>query len=182
MTARLEAAAPLDPNLVGLAAIDTTGRLWATSLTDKSSIGADELDQVQIGDVLTEGRPVVGAPRRGSTSGVPIVPIGVPVHGQDGQVIGVLQGTLSLTRLSARIRDVIIGESGYASLIAGDGTILTHPDPSRVLTVATGANEAVQLALQGQEVAMETPTANGQRVFAAAAPVGGVGGAGADPV
>jgi signal transduction histidine kinase/DNA-binding response OmpR family regulator/HAMP domain-containing protein len=168
---RLEAAAPLDSDLVGVGLFDGRGIARATSFADKSALGIDVSDQRHVREILASGQPAVGDPRVGLLARVPLVPIGVPVLAPDGRTVGILQGSLSLARLSQLIASVHIGREGYASLLNRQGTILTHPNSDRILTQATGTNDAVVRAREGESVAVETVNSTGVRYFAAAIPI-----------
>lgn len=171
MDRRLEAMGPADPNLTAIVVIDTRPRVRAISLTEKSLLDRDYSDQLHVQIVLGQGTPGIGNPRRGLITGLPIVPIGVPIRASDGQLIGVLQGSLSLQKLTMQLGSIELGQSGAVTLFSADGTILAHPEKSRILTPASGENASVAEALAGTELASSTRNEAGSPVFAAAVPV-----------
>src|SRR5207248_3881701 len=125
---RLEAVAPNDPELTGLVFIDPQGRVRALSLPAKAEgIGQDLSPQQQIRDTLADGRPAIGDPRVGTTTGQPLVPFTQPVRAPDGRLIGVLQAGLSLARLSEQLGAVRVGQHGYVSVSTRERVILAHP-------------------------------------------------------
>ncbi|HEV8612697.1 MAG TPA: ATP-binding protein, partial [Gemmatimonadales bacterium] len=101
--------------------------------------------------------------------------LGVPVRSLDGEIIGVLQGSLSLAGLSQYLQTVPIGSQGYLELLAGDGTTIAHPDRSRLLQKAGIPDGAASLAATGQSASLEVRNADGDAIFAAAAPVADLG-------
>ncbi|VFQ42943.1 methyl-accepting chemotaxis protein [Desulfoluna butyratoxydans] len=63
-------------------------------------------------------------------NGLTVVGLVAPVTGPDGRRTGVVGIDVSLSRLTDMIHGIRIGESGFAILVQGDGTILANPhDP-----------------------------------------------------
>lgn len=60
------------------------------------------------------------------STGKPSINIAVPVM-VNGQLTGVLSGTLGLDRVNTLIKSVKFGESGYGFLVEDSGLILAHP-------------------------------------------------------
>jgi signal transduction histidine kinase len=172
--ARLEDTNGVDPDIITISLIDQQGRVRATSLRDKSGVGGDASQQSQFQVALRDGQPSFGDARIGSLTGEPIVPVAVPLRGPDRRTVAVLQGTLSLRRLSDRLAGTKIGTAGYASLLDSRGIILTHPDKSRILLRTAEAPE-VQQALSGNRAALATTDRAGDAVFAAAVPAPDIG-------
>src|SRR5207237_5341872 len=122
-----------EPDFTAMAVFNSQARMRGISLTDKRLIDRDYSDQNQVAIPLQHDIPGVGMPRPGLVTGRPIVPLGVPVHGTDGRIVGALQGSLSLDELTAQIQRVRLGERGSVALINADGTILVHVDEERIL-------------------------------------------------
>src|SRR5581483_9405385 len=99
------------------------------------------------------------------------VPIAVPIRGSSGQTEGVLQASLSLTRLANTAAGVRLG-GGRASIVEEGGTILLDADSRRVLGVAD-PDDVLSRARAGEEVAGQTADKAGVRYFSAAVPLRG---------
>lgn len=174
LSPRLAAIAPTDPDLLVLAVLDRGGAVWASSGTG-GAIGQSLMGEQHVQDALIRGAPGLGPPRLSLVNRIPVAPLAVPIRAGDGKIIGALAAPLSLERLSAEMNAVRIGNRGYANLVWRDGTILTHPDPERLLTPASPTDETLARALRGQASSLETVDPTLGAVFAATAPVPAVG-------
>lgn len=85
--------------------------------------------------------------------------------------------TLSLSNLWKDIEKTRLGKSGYAFLVDSDGTLIAHPDISRILKKENvRASPIVEDALQAVSVgASEYTLSNGNRIVGAYAPVPAMG-------
>ena len=92
-------------------------------------------DREYFRQAMTTGRTAVSKPLLGRVSRAPIVVIAAPVRSVDGQSIGVLAGSVALR--STRLFSNLAGTAGVGSprvlVMDGDGVLLAHPDPARVL-------------------------------------------------
>jgi hypothetical protein len=174
MTAYLEAAAPGDNDLTSISALDTQGRVWAISLPSRAGIGIQMSARPHVQRALRGLVPPPGPPMKG-TSGHPIVGITAPIRGPDGQVVGALAGALSLYRLSEQLSSVRVGEEGFINLFAQDGTVLTHPEKTRILQPVWHQNDNILRALAFGESVMETRNYRGVAIFSAAVPIARLG-------
>ena len=57
-----------------------------------------------------------------------IVTISRPVYSREGQLLGVVSGDISVSKIFAIVRERKIGEEGYSFIIDSKGYILAHPD------------------------------------------------------
>jgi signal transduction histidine kinase/CheY-like chemotaxis protein/HAMP domain-containing protein len=171
LTLGLQAVAPSEPELAGLRVVDTDGRIIATSLEGTAGIGRLFTTEHQVRVPLDLGVPGVGVPTLGQSSQLPVVPIGVPIWGAEGRVIGVLVGPLSLDRLSDRLGDIRIGQAGFVSMFAADGTVLTHPDSRLILQPRRQESWVTEAALRGQPSAGRSENAYGVPMLSVAVPI-----------
>ena len=108
---------------------DASGAIIADSMD-----GALRTKGVNVGDrayfkgARQEGYPVIGPPIKSRASGKSVVAIAVPLTVGDGQFAGVICSVLKLDALSTKLTTVKIGETGYAYVISGDGTVIAHPN------------------------------------------------------
>ena len=65
-------------------------------------------------------------------SGEKIVVMATPIINKDNKVIGVIGNAIRLNYFKNKIANVKIQNQGYAYIVDGEGTIVAHPDASRV--------------------------------------------------
>ncbi|MBJ6723906.1 PAS domain S-box protein [Geomesophilobacter sediminis] len=93
--------------------------------------------------------------------GHPIVMFTAPILGRHGTVVGVLAGSMDLLKLNflGKLASMKIGTGGYLYVVDRHGTLLIHPDRTRILTqVPTGTNYLLDRACAGFEGSGETVT------------------------
>lgn len=75
-------------------------------------------------------------PFLGSFTGKMIMSVGKPVHNytQEDSLVGVMVMDIPLDGLSDIVNDIAIGESGYTFVTDASGTIIIHPDESKINT------------------------------------------------
>lgn len=79
---------------------------------------------------------VVSDPFRSALSNRPVVSVTQPVIDRHGKIIGILLGGIDLLRPSFadQIDALRAGEAGYLFIVAGDGTVVHHPNKALLLT------------------------------------------------
>ncbi|MFZ7103714.1 MAG: methyl-accepting chemotaxis protein [Peptococcaceae bacterium] len=79
-----------------------------------------------------------------------IIVIAIPVKNGD-DTVGVVGASLDLTVLSKYMREVKLGEDGYAFIVEGNGKIIAHPDNQKVFEMEdVSALLPVQNVMQGE--------------------------------
>ncbi|QGG46770.1 methyl-accepting chemotaxis protein [Heliorestis convoluta] len=63
----------------------------------------------------------------------PVIMVAAPIYGEFQEIVGVLIARLAGTSLSHIITDISFGESGYAYMINGEGTMVAHRNEQLVL-------------------------------------------------
>ncbi|WP_192034823.1 diguanylate cyclase [Halomonas sp. YLGW01] len=149
-----------------LALVSDEGRIIASYPRLESLHNLDVSDRDYYRDVRALGEPYVGEPIKSRVNGRPLVVVSVPITNAEGDYAGQVVGTVSVESSSFfdSLRRIRIGDDGFASLFSAEGTVLSHPDRSRVMTtIGTGVNDdAVSLALLGWEGADEGIMAGGE--------------------
>lgn len=79
------------------------------------------------------GETVVSQPVVSKSTNEAIVVIAAPVRSQSGQVIGLMAGTITLTRLTTLVNQVEFGAGGYALMTDSTGLVVAHPEQEMVL-------------------------------------------------
>lgn len=133
---------------LGLALHRIDGTLWvrsegASPHWDEAAVAQAARDTAQAG--ATQAVPLADA-QRGT-----LILLTVPVAGPDGAPVGVLSGLLRLNSPSyaGGLAEVPVGRTGYLFLVDARRTLLMHPDPARVMTMAAqpGQNRGLDRAL-----------------------------------
>ena len=75
----------------------------------------------------SKGQVWVSDPAVSVTTGNLSILVGVPVK-VNGQIVGVLHGTVSLDGLTKKVLAVKVGQTGYALVAQGDGLVIIHPN------------------------------------------------------
>lgn len=166
---RLGLLAAGNPELRSLAAADAQGRLAALireSLAPellRSQVGESVADRDYFTVALQERRSYVSEVLRGRLPGnEPIVALSAPILGADGQVLGVLQGTMELDLLDRRLESslqrfphaLVVDGSGqvvFASAALGRarGSRLQGLDPDAMSELADSETGMLELELEG---------------------------------
>ncbi len=108
-----------DPDLLG---VDISGTQSFTRAISGANVVSDPLFMDDI-----------KGSKAGGGSGNMIIIIASPVKTSDG-VAGVLFGTVDGGKFAERFVDPItVGQSGYAYMVDGEGTIIAHPDHTQIL-------------------------------------------------
>lgn len=136
-----------------------------------SSIG----DRDYFSDAMTQNKTIISDVIVSKTTGKPAVVIAVPVHDASGNPIGILGGTLDLTKIEGFRSEIVMGETGYAFITDTLGAVLAHPDTLMVEERTDISDmEIVQKALALEHGTMIYDY-NGDRVFGSYAAVPSTG-------
>lgn len=81
----------------------------------------------------------------------PVVAIAQPLH-NNGEITGVLIGTIVFDTLTKSVAEVKIGEQGYAYMIDHSALIVNHPDQDKILKENLDGNSNQQLNALVQEM------------------------------
>ncbi|MGL4791189.1 MAG: cache domain-containing protein, partial [Anaerotignaceae bacterium] len=103
------------------------------------------------------GENVISMPVISKTQGYAILPLSVPIHNNQGELMGVLMGGYNMEELNSFISPSFDGE-GYAKIISSDGTIISMPEGSDApLMVASSTDNNVFTGLESaQFIAYDT--------------------------
>lgn len=146
---------------VGVFATATDGVSRAFVPYAAERIGVDYSDRDYIVAALSEDRSVVGRPVIGKTAGAPVVVLAMPIHDEQGHVIGALAGSinLALPNFLDHISESRFGKTGgYLLVSPKQRIIVTATDKKRILErlPAPGASAQIDRLLDGQEGSVVT--------------------------
>src|SRR5262249_48970615 len=118
---------PIYSEFENLIVIDPSGNVVARAVETGPATSLADRDWFQ--KPAATGQPYLGLPTMGRNTGRPLVPYGVPVY-NDGRLVAVLGGTISLARLTDALAFANQKEETPVSLIdlRGSGVVLSHPD------------------------------------------------------
>ncbi len=125
------------PALVGLAIVDTRGRIIATDPATtpegRRGVGTDMSDRRWFQTVVATRRPFAdGDVLIGRVSGVPLITVNAPIVDGAGRLLGVVSAGLGLAHLQTLADRIQLGRTGHAQFASADGTALTDRAPSLV--------------------------------------------------
>ncbi|HEY3108890.1 MAG TPA: sensor histidine kinase, partial [Chloroflexota bacterium] len=130
--------------------LDLSGAMRANTVADKSTIGQSLADREYFQGVMRTWAPYITSPYRAGGSGQPILGVGAPVFGADGQPRAVLVATVNLVRLTQVLRLPGLTPGTRLIALAPPGLVAVHPDPTRLLRPAAEESAAASAALAGQ--------------------------------
>ena len=133
-------------------------------------IGQDATWRPYIRQTLQTARPVISEPfKTNAGDGNYVVVLTMPVLSRDGKLIGLLTGSLGLTRpeMLGSVAKTRIGQTGYVSIVTSDGKLIIDPDARRLSKpmYAPGANALFDQALKGVEGTSSSVDENGRPAF-----------------
>ncbi|WP_353633687.1 methyl-accepting chemotaxis protein [Halobacterium sp. NMX12-1] len=99
-----------------------------------------------------------------TVDGEQVVYISTPVY-YDGEVAGVVSLRFDYSIISDIATDITVGDSGYLSVVAGDGTVLSHPNESVVASGASITSESYAGTLAGDAANTVLAGDTGLRTF-----------------
>jgi len=100
--------------------IDITGKLH---LVSGKHIDVSDRPYFKI---TKEGKNYFSVPYVSRVDNSMIVTLSTPVYNQNKQIIGILTTDLAGTWLSSKIKDIVIGDTGYCYIITPDGLVTAH--------------------------------------------------------
>lgn len=152
----------------GMVLFDQKGAIIAeTPFQSKKRRGQVFLFRDYVATTLALKKPYIGAPYHSSRPHHhPVITLTVPIFGRQGELIGVLGGSIDLLTDTAlnHIISARIGKTGYFYLITKQRDLILHPDQTRILKrgdIPVGANKLLEQAIQGFEGTGETVNSRG---------------------
>ncbi len=100
---------------------------YGSSLLSPMPAGFDPRKRGWYTSALGAGRMLITPAYMTLSTHTPVLSIVAPVQGNGGNNVGVVGIDISLTKLTDLIKEVKIGNTGFAMLVQGDGTILANP-------------------------------------------------------
>jgi signal transduction histidine kinase len=136
----------------GLYLTDEHGRVLWTEPERGSALGLDLSSDPHVAMALTSGKPVVSGLSTGVITGLPAASMLTPLRSPSGQTVGLVGGDIDLTgtALLDVIRSSAPGETGYAQVVDGEGTILASTRPEQLLQKSDHDSRLATLIAKGQ--------------------------------
>jgi class 3 adenylate cyclase len=126
----LAAAQSFETNYVQMRFIDGDGTILAETRTVQSS--GEPMNRIGIA-YNQEGKPFVSDAYYSDTFKREILLVSLPITDENGKVTSMIMSRFDLAAEFAElIKDATFNQSGFATLVDGDGQIIAHPDSSRL--------------------------------------------------
>ncbi|KWX77617.1 chemotaxis protein [Paenibacillus jilunlii] len=119
----------------------TDGQVLLTSSPENPGLSIQDRDYFQ---QALQGKEAISEVLFSKESNQHIVAIARPLQ-QNGQVTGVLIGTVMFNSLSSPVAEVKIGDSGYGYMIDRTGLIVYHPEQGKILKETLDGNSNKEL-------------------------------------
>lgn len=118
-----------------IVAIDPTGNIIGSTNARKAGEAVNVSERDYFRDTIAYHEGVVSAPFTSRLSGKPVVLLTQPVTDAAGRLRFILGGSLDLSspRIFGQLQALHPGKTGFLWLLTGDGTIILHPDTTRIL-------------------------------------------------
>ncbi len=123
----LRQASLRDEFILTYAALQTGPDLYLSDPSIQMPAGYDGRQRDWYRLAQNAGRTVFTAPYADASSGELLVSVATPLR-QQGRFVGVLSGDLSLQAIAEEVNAIDFNRTGYAYLVDGKGTIVSHPD------------------------------------------------------
>ncbi|MCX7749682.1 MAG: methyl-accepting chemotaxis protein [Clostridia bacterium] len=135
---------------------------------------------------VMKGESIISDPVISKTTGIPIIVIASPVKDPQDNVIGLVAGTIELTKISELINKETFGKTGYAFMLGKDGLLIAHPNKealfkenllkpdSKFIKNSVGLNDVVSFMTQ-HKTGIRSYSFNNEKKFVAFAPVKSTG-------
>jgi diguanylate cyclase (GGDEF)-like protein/PAS domain S-box-containing protein len=129
--------------------------------------GMDASFRPYMKETILRRRPVISEPFQTNVGDANMVLVMTqPVLSRDGHLLGILTGSLGLTRpgMLGNIAKTVVGKSGYLQIVTADGKLIMHPDRKRLSQRAyqLNTNASFERALQGFSGTEESEQPNGR--------------------
>ncbi len=148
----------------------TSGKIVAEHPFLPNRRGQDFSWRDYIKDTVRGGKAVISQPfitTKGDNNLV--LMLTAPIFSADGQLKGILSGSLGLTRpaMLGELGKMAIGRAGYLYLVTADGKLIMHPDQTRLMqrAFAPDSNPLFEKALRGFEGAGESQDQDGKKLL-----------------
>lgn len=127
----------------GISTVDKRGDRTAYSPYEERRFGVNLMDRDYINTPLKEGKTTIGRPIIGRTEHQPVVVMGAPIRDSDGSIVGVLHGSVIMSRPNYLDQ---ITESRYGKT---GGYLLISPAIRRIVTASDKSRAMEELSAPG---------------------------------
>jgi diguanylate cyclase (GGDEF)-like protein/PAS domain S-box-containing protein len=117
------------PELQNVFVVNAKGIIISSG--NKATINVDVNDREYFHEAI-KGKHSVSNVLASKLESKRVIVVASPVLDENGQIIGVLGNTVNVEYFMEYINNITVGESGYAYLVDSEGTIISHPDLSRI--------------------------------------------------
>ncbi len=129
---------------------------------------------------VMNGQTAVSKPVISKSTGLPIIVVAAPLEDDNGNIYGLIGGTINLSHISKIVNAEKLGDTGYAYMIDQEGLVMAHPKEEMIFKENFLNNKSQTLVeitkkmTQGER-AVENYEFEGDRKIAAYAPLNSTG-------
>lgn len=154
----------------GMYLFDHMGRIVADTAQGLERTGKDYSFREYVKQTLATKKQYLSDPFESAQQHHhPVITFTAPIFGKDGSLLGILGGSVDLTRSTfvEKLSRVKLTKGGYVYLYNKDRMLISHPDKSRIMKrdVPLGVNPLFDRAIEGFEGTDETVTSRGLRTL-----------------
>ncbi|GGE64742.1 hypothetical protein GCM10011533_16370 [Streptosporangium jomthongense] len=151
----------------GVYLFDSKGKVIAEHPEAFNLLGADASSRSYFREVSTQLTPSISEPYRSHYEGKPAVMVAAPVFDHQQRFIGMLGGAISLAgeHLIEEFSDILIGKTGYLTIVTRSGIILANGRSGEVMQPVKSTNPVLKSAMDGFEGTANTRTSNGESII-----------------
>jgi GAF domain-containing protein/HAMP domain-containing protein len=128
---------PLKQKPILLSMVEAHPDFYLVSTTDLNGLNVARSDEATLLDYndrywfqeIKAGAPIAYQIVKGKTTGLPALVMSVPIHNNEGILVGVGMFATELTRFSELVKVTNLGKTGYAYVLDEQNRVAAHPNP-----------------------------------------------------
>ena len=163
------------PGFESVFVLNRAGRLTHIYPFNQQLVGVDFTDRAYFKDIVAGKDFVASAVIKSRNTGASIFILAYPLKGADGGLQGMLGLTVDIRAVQDRVKNVKVGDTGYAALFGSDMKLIAHKDAKMVDEGKTVPEAAQKLAKENSKSVISYQSMTGVQTVATVAPVPGAG-------
>ncbi len=163
------------PGFESVFVLNRAGRLTHIYPFNQKLVGVDFTDRAYFKDIVAGKDFVASSVIKSRNTGASIFILAYPLKGADGNLQGMLGLTVDIRAVQERVKNVKVGETGYAALFGSDMKLIAHKD-AKMVDEGKAVPEGIQkLVKENAKAVIDYKSMTGVQTLATVAPVPGSG-------